>query len=345
MKVHDSQPTSCESSGRPIPVVALVACSDFAPFQFSVPCAIFGNFIPRLRLFDLRICTTEQGPIRNEFGMVINAEYGIEGLTDADVIIIPCWPETLHKPEEPFLDALRAASTRGALIVGLCLGSYPLAYAGLLDGRRASTHWEVMDDFRRRFPKVILDPKALYLNDGGLITSAGTGAGIDCCLDIVRSIHGSRIANQIAQRLVLPYFREGRETQFVSLPGPRNSSSSRIQRTTAIMVDNLAERYDTASLADMTGMSRRNFTRQFQSVTGMAWGQWLQLKRLQKVQVLLEDATMRVESIPELVGISSAVALRKQFRSEFGTSPSEWRRTRNHSRAPQDMTDQLCTSV
>lgn len=308
------------------PVVAIVACDGFAPFQFSVPCVIFGNFLPGIRLFDLRICAEEKGPLRNEFGMCIDTPHSINMLDAADVIVIPFWPDPAMHPSESLLRALRAAAARDAIIVGLCLGGYPMAYAGLLDNRRASTHWEVLTDFKARFPKVILDPDALYVNDGGLITSAGTGAGIDCCLNIVRSIHGGRIANQVAQRLVIPYFREGRHNQFVASPVPESADGGRIQRATAFMMENLSERHDVDRLAALAGMSRRSFTRHFSRATGMPLVDWLQTKRLQKAQALLEDPSLRVELISDLVGFASAVAFRRQFRAEFGTSPSEWRR-------------------
>jgi transcriptional regulator GlxA family with amidase domain len=226
-----------------LPVVAVVACNGFAPFQFSIPCVIFETSCRGLT-FDLRICAIDEGELRNDFGMSISTPYGIETLQDADVIVIPFWPDPALRPQEALLGALRMAADHGALIAGLCLGGYPLAYAGLLDGRRASTHWEVIADFAARFPKVQLDAAALYVKDGQLVTSAGTGAGIDCCLDIVRSIHGSQIANRVAQRLVIPFFRDGQDNQFVSVPIPENAESERIRRAAAYVLENLAERHD-----------------------------------------------------------------------------------------------------
>lgn len=310
-----------------LPMVAVVACNGFAPFQFSVPCVIFGNFLPGLTHFDLRICAADEGEIRNDFGMSISTPYGIDTLLEADIIVIPFWPDPALKPRAELLDALRQAAERGALIAGLCLGGYPLAYAGLLDGRRASTHWEVIADFAARFPKVKLDSDALYVKDGTLITSAGTGAGIDCCLDIVRSIHGSQIANRVAQRLVIPFFRGGQDNQLVPVPIPGNADSERIRRSAAYVLENLAERHDVDRLAGLAGMSRRTFTRHFQKATGMPLVDWVQSKRLQKAQALLEDREIRVEAIAELVGFASPVAFRRVFKAEFGTPPSEWRRT------------------
>lgn len=317
-----------------LPVVAVVACNGFAPFQFSIPCVIFGNFLPGIDLFDLRICAIDEGELRNDFGMSISTPYGIETLQDADVIVIPFWPDPALRPQEALLGALRMAADHGALIAGLCLGGYPLAYAGLLDGRRASTHWEVIADFAARFPKVQLDAAALYVKDGQLVTSAGTGAGIDCCLDIVRSIHGSQIANRVAQRLVIPFFRDGQDNQFVSVPIPENAESERIRRAAAYVLENLAERHDVDSLAGQAGMSRRTFTRHFQKATGMPLVDWVQSKRLQKARALLEDRDIRVEAIAELVGFASPVAFRRLFKSEFGTPPSEWRKSYAKAQAP-----------
>jgi transcriptional regulator GlxA family with amidase domain len=319
--------TSHPPERRPLPIVAIVACDGFAPFQFSVPCVIFGNFLPGTNLFDLRICAVDDGDLRNEFGMWISTPFGVETLLEADVIVIPFWPDPALKPRETLLDALRRAADSGALIAGLCLGGYPLAYAGLLDGRRASTHWEVVSDFRQRFPNVTLETDALYVKDGSIITSAGTGAGIDCCLNIVRSIYGSQIANRVARRLVIPFFREGQDNQLVPMPIPENTESERIRRTAAYVLENLAERHGVDRLAFLAGMSRRSFTRHFQKATGMGLMDWIQSKRLQKAQELLEDPCIRVEAISELVGFASPVAFRRLFKAEFGASPSEWRRS------------------
>lgn len=318
------------SCGTRLPVVAIVACDGFAPFQFSVPCVIFGNFLPDIMLFDYRVCTVEPCPLRNEFGMSISTPYRAETIATADVVVIPFWKSPDEHPSEELVQALRHAHANGAKVVGLCLGSYVLAYAGLLDHRRASTHWEVIEDFRNRFPKVKLEESALFVEDGNVVTSAGTGAGIDCCLEIVNDLYGSEITNRVAQRLVIPFWRDGSHAQFIKSPVARNSNCLRLERTIAFVSENLSEPHDVDTLADRSGMSRRSFTRNFQRMTGMSLGNWLLCQRLQKALVLLETTDTHIESIATLVGFPSAAALRRHFQAKHGVTPSDWRKSNNH---------------
>ncbi|TGV08269.1 helix-turn-helix domain-containing protein [Mesorhizobium sp. M8A.F.Ca.ET.173.01.1.1] len=313
-----------------VPTVAIVACDGFGAFQFSAPCVVFGSSLQGLFLFETRVCAVEGRTLRNEFGMLIETPHGIDALVDADVIVIPFWRSPGERPPEDLLEALREAHMRHALIVGLCLGGYVLAYSGLLDHRRASTHWDLTEDFTKRFPKVMLNPEALYVEDNNLVTSAGMGAGIDCCLNIVRSIHGSKIANQVAQQLVIPFYREGKNAQFVQMPVPDSPDVARIQNTLAYVAENLRDdhKHDVNSLAARACMSRRSFTRHFNKVTGMSLGKWVLSRRLQKAQLLLESTSNRIEDVAYMVGFPSAVSFRQHFRSEFGTTPKEWRQAR-----------------
>lgn len=224
------------------------------------------------------------------------------------------------------VDAVIAAHGRGAQVVGLCLGTYVLAYAGLLDGRRASTHWEYEQDFIRRFPAVRLDTNALYVDDGELVTSAGTAAGLDCCLHLVRQRHGSEIANKLARRLVIPPHREGGQAQFIEQPVPASTRDARINQLFDQLRIHLAEPHTLDSLAEHCLMSRRTFTRRFQLATGLSLGDWLLAERLRRSQELLESSSHTVERIAELVGLKSATTLRQHFRARFGVSPREWRR-------------------
>ncbi|WP_197922665.1 GlxA family transcriptional regulator [Thiosulfatihalobacter marinus] len=308
------------------PMVAVLVCDGFAPFQFSVPCAIFGNFLPGLDLFDMRICAVEPQPLHNEFGMSIVPTGGTETIETADVIVIPFWNSPDKLPSEDLVNALRRADDNGAKLVGLCLGGYVLAYAGLLDHRRASTHWEVVEDFRTRFPKVRLNDAALFVEDGNLMTSAGTGAGIDCCLEIVRSYYGSDISNRVAQRLVIPYCRDGSQAQFIQTPAMSNSDSLRLERTIAYLTEHLAGTHDVDSLAARSGMSRRSFTRNFRKMTGTSLGSWLTGQRLQKALLLLETTDTHIESIATLIGFPSSAAFRRHFLARCGLTPSNWRK-------------------
>lgn len=220
---------------RPL-IVAVITFDRFSPFHCSVPCLIFGDkMMPGQSLFELRLCAGDdtRQPASSQ-GFRMEADYGLEGLLEADIIIIPFWRDPAERPAQPLLDALVAARIRGAQIVGLCLGTYVLAYAGLLDGRGAATHWEFEQEFVQRFPRVRLDTNALYVDDDGLITSAGTAASLDCCLYLVRQHHGSQIANKLARRLVvcLPTGRVARPSSSSSRcpppPGMPGSTSCSI---------------------------------------------------------------------------------------------------------------------
>lgn len=224
------------------------------------------------------------------------------------------------------LDALIAARARGARLVGLCLGTYVLAYAGLLEGRRASTHWEYEQDFMSRFPAVQLDTNALYVDDEGLVTSAGTAAGLDCCLYLVRQYYGSAIANKVARRLVIPPYREGGQAQFIEQPVPASTRDTRMNQLLDHLRAHLAEPHTLDTLAANTLMSRRTFTRRFHQATGLSVGEWLLAERLRRSQELLEVSGHSIERIAELIGFKSATSLRNHFRARFAVSPSEWRR-------------------
>lgn len=313
----------------PTPVVAVITFDHFSPFHCSVPCLIFGDtMMPGQSLFELRLCSGDdtQQPASSQ-GFRIDAGYDLEGLLEADIIIIPFWRDPAERPSQPLLDALVAAHRRGAQVVGLCLGTYVLAYAGLLDGHRASTHWEYEQDFIRRFPAVRLDTNALYVDDQGLITSAGTAAGLDCCLYLVRQHHGSQIANKLARRLVVPPHREGGQAQFIEQPVPASTLDARINLLLDHLRAHLAEPHTLDSLAEHCLMSRRTFTRRFQRATGLSLGEWLLAERLRRSQELLESGTHSMERIAELVGLRTAAGLRQHFRHRFGVSPREWRRT------------------
>ena len=309
-------------------VVAVITFDHFSPFHCAVPCLIFGDtMMPGASLFELRLCagdaTRQPGSAQ---GFRIDASHGLEGLVGADIVIIPFWRDPAERPAQPLLDALVAARHRGAQIVGLCLGTYVLAYAGLLEGRRASTHWEFEQDFMSRFPAVQLDTNALYVDDEGLVTSAGTAAGLDCCLYLVRQYYGSAIANKVARRLVIPPYREGGQAQFIEQPVPASTRDTRMNQLLDHLRAHLAEPHTLDTLAANTLMSRRTFTRRFHQATGLSVGEWLLAERLRRSQELLEVSGHSIERIAELIGFKSATSLRNHFRARFAVSPSEWRR-------------------
>jgi len=314
------------SAGMSIPAVAIVVAPGFNPFHFSIPCMIFGPVLPERQLFDLCVCAETPGKVRSNGFISVDAAAGLEALTRADIVIVPYWQDPREKPSSVLLNALIDAHRRGAEVVGLCLGAYVLAYAGLLDDRRAATHWEFECDFVARFPRVHLDANALYVADGRLITSAGTAAGLDCCLYLVRQRYGSAIANRIARRMVVAPYREGGQTQFIERPVPETTRDARINQLLEYLRKNLDRSHDLDSLARLALMSRRTFTRQFQRATGMSTGEWLTGERLQRAQALLEESDHSVEAIAGMTGFQSAVTFRQHFKARFSVSPGEWRK-------------------
>ncbi|MBS1212980.1 MAG: transcriptional regulator containing an amidase domain and an AraC-type DNA-binding domain [Proteobacteria bacterium] len=292
----------------PTHVVAVLAFDRISAFHLSVPCVVFGEAHPGMPPISLRVCAVDRSPLRTSSGFSLNVEHGLEAIAPAEL-----------------LAALVAAHLRGADIVGLCLGAYVLAEAGLLDGRRATTHWECAADFARRYPQVRLDPAVLYVEDGQLTTSAGTAAGIDCCLHLLRRDYGSRVANAVARRLVVSPHRQGGQAQFVEQPLPANTRDSRLGDLLDRVRASLDRPHTLDSLAAQSLMSRRTFTRHFRQLTGNTVGAWLLGERLARSQQLLEAADHTVEQVASLAGFGSAASLRQHFQRAFGITPSAWR--------------------
>lgn len=306
--------------------VAVVAFDRISPFHLATPCVVFGEDHPDCPPVDFRVCATEPGTLRTSTGFDIAVRHGLAALDGADTIIVPSWRDPDEKPPAPLLSALNTAHARGAKIVGLCLGAYVLAEAGLLDGRTATTHWAYAADFGQRYPGVRLDANVLYIEDDGVVTSAGTAAGIDCCLYLLRQRHGSSIANSVARRLVVPPHRQGGQAQFIAQAIPETRSNSRLSELCDWVRQNLQLSHTVASLAERASISRRTFTRQFKQLTGNSFLPWLQSERLSHVQRLLESTDAPIAGIAEQAGFGSPESLRVHFRRQFGISPSEWRR-------------------
>lgn len=319
------------TSPLPLPdpacLVAVVAFDRISPFHLCVPCVVFGESHPGAPAFDLRVCAAEPGSLRTTAGFAITEVHGLDALAQAQLIIVPSWRDPAERPPEALLQALVAAHRRGAQVTGLCLGAYVLAEAGLLDGRRATTHWAYAQDFARRYPAVQVDADVLYIDEGDVLTSAGTAAGIDCCLHLLRRRHGAVVANRVARRLVVPPHRQGGQAQFIEQPLPERASGTRL----ADLIDHararLHEPHTLDSLAARAAMSRRSLTRQFRALTGSTVQQWLLGERLALVQRLLEQGDASVERIAEQAGFGSPVSLRHHFRAAFGVSPTAWRQT------------------
>lgn len=310
------------------PVVAVVAFDGISPFHLSVPCLVFGEDyagggVPR---FDLRVCAAEPCTLRTTAGFTIGAPHGLDAIDEADIVIVPSWRDAHQTPHDALLASLRAAHARGALMVGLCLGAFVLAAAGVLDGRPATTHWAWAETFARRYPSIRVDAAVLYVDDGDVLTSAGTAASLDCCLHLLRRRCGARAANYVARRLVVPPHRQGNQAQFVEQPVGVDARDDRLSTLLEWAQQNLAESHSLDSLAERALMSRRTFTRRFKLATGTTVGAWLLAARLARAQQLLETTTDSIDGIAEAAGFGSAVSLRQHFAEAFKTSPSNYRR-------------------
>ena len=307
--------------------VAVVAFDGISSFHLSVPCIVFGDAFPGVPRFDFSVCAWERGPLTTTGGFEIRVHHGLEAVADADIVIVPSWRNAEEAVPPVLCTALRAAYRRGAQVVGLCLGAYALAEAGLLDKRRATTHWAFATHFARRYPKVQVEAEMLYVDDGRLLTSAGTAAGLDCCLHLVRERHGAEAANALARILVTPPHRQGGQAQYIDHPLPKTPRDSRLAGLLDWVREHPAEPHSLDSLAERALMSRRSFTRHFRLLTGTTVGQWLLAERLALTQRLLETTDHSVERIAELTGMGSPESLRHHFRQALGVSPSAWRRT------------------
>lgn len=316
---------SISSPRPPRLIVAVVAFDLISPFHLAVPCAVFGEEHPGLTDFEFKVCAPESGRLRTTTGFGLSVDHGLEALIDAGLIIVPSWRDPAERPPQALLDALQAAHARGVRIVGLCLGAFVLADAGLLAGRRATTHWAFAAELARRHPDVAVDADVLYLDDGLITTSAGTAAGLDCCLHLLRSMHGSEIANKVARRLVVPPHRQGGQAQFIEQPLPESGADTRFDALLTWLRSHLHLAHDLDSLAARALMSRRSFTRRFRQRTGLTLVQWLTAERLALSQRLLETTDHPVEQVAALAGFGSAVSLRQQFRRALGVSPITWR--------------------
>lgn len=310
-----------------IPTIAVIAFDQISPFHLSVPCVVFGDVHPGLPRFNFKVCAAEPGPINTTAGFSLGIKHGLASLRTADTIIVPSWRDPAERPPERLLKAIASAHQRGTQIVGLCLGAYVLAEAGVLDGRRATTHWAYAKDFADRYPAINVDADILYVEDGNVLTSAGTAAGIDCCLYIVRQGYGAESANRLARRLVVPPHRQGGQAQFIEQPIPTSARNSRLSELIDWVRANLNQTHTLDSLSDQVLMSRRTFTRQFRLLTGMTVGEWLQSERLALTQRLLETSNHSIDAIAALAGFGSPESLRLRFRQSFGLSPTAWRQS------------------
>ncbi|MFG2137207.1 GlxA family transcriptional regulator [Streptomyces sp. NPDC048650] len=261
-------------------------------------------------------------------GLELSAPYGLEAISRAGTVVVPAWRSITQAPPPAALDALRRAHEEGARIVGLCTGAFVLAAAGLLDGRPATTHWMYAPTLAKRYPSVHVDPRELFVDDGDVLTSAGTAAGIDLCLHIVRTDHGADAANALARRLVVPPRRTASEMghqRYLDRSLPEEIGADPLAEVVAWALEHLHEQFDVETLAARAYMSRRTFDRRFRSLTGSAPLQWLITQRVLQAQRLLETSDYSVDEVAGRCGFRSPVALRGHFRRQLGASPAAYR--------------------
>ena len=296
-------------------------------FESSIPLSVFGvdrqdAGVPRYRLL---VCAGEEGPLATTGGLTMTAPYGLESLGRAGTVVVPAWRSAAQLPPPEAVEALRKAHREGARIIGLCTGAFVLAAAGLLDGRAATTHWMYAPTLAKRYPQVQVDPRELFIDDGDVLTSAGTAAGIDLCLHVVRTDHGAEAAAALARRLVVPARRTGGQAQYIDRSLPEEIGNDPLAEVVTWALDNLSKQFDVETLAARAYMSRRTFDRRFRSLTGSAPLQWLISQRVLQAQRLLESTDVSVDEVARRCGFRSPVALRGHFRRQLGVSPAVYR--------------------
>lgn len=312
--------------------VGILAYDGMSGFESGLAAEIFGITelsdmfsaeIPR-PWYSIKLCA-ETPEVRMIGGATVRAGYGLADLVAADTLIIPSVRDVTEPLSPALIDAIRSAHDRGARLVSICSGAFALAAAGVLDGRQATTHWIYVDLLQQRYPEVDVDPAPLYVDGGGVLTSAGCAAGLDLCLHIVRSDHGVRIANDIARRLVISPHRAGGQAQYIDSPVPEPAADGRIAASMEWALSNLDSPITLDELASQSALSRRTYLRQFAKATGTTPIKWLIEQRIQASLALLESSSLSIEQIATRVGFESAVTYRHHFVRQLHTTPSDYR--------------------
>jgi transcriptional regulator GlxA family with amidase domain len=308
--------------------IAVLALPAVVAFDLGVPAQVFSaaRDADGRRRYAVRTATPDGGPVRTAAGFSALPEHDLTLLDTADTVIVPGVHRSSVDTTEEVYAALRAAHARGARVMSICTGAFVLAGAGLLDGRRATTHWAFAEQFRQRYPRVKLDPDVLFVDDGEILTSAGVAAGIDLCLHVVRRDHGSEVANRAARRCVVPAWRDGGQSQFIERPLPALGDAT-TGPTRAWALERLDRPLDLADLAAHARMSVRTFTRRFRAETGLSPGRWLVHQRVEQARRLLESTDLPIDRVAAQSGLGSAASLRQHLHATVGVAPGAYRRT------------------
>jgi transcriptional regulator GlxA family with amidase domain len=311
---------------RKIGTIAVLMFNDVPIFETSVPISVFGmdrtdSGAPKFTLLPV---AAEDGPLISTGGVEVQARYGLDDFDDAGIVVIPSWRGAQEIVPEESLEAIRAAHADGAVVVGLYLGVFVLAATGLLDGRQVATHWFFAAALAARYPKIQVDPAVLFVDDGDVVTSAGTAAGLDACIHIVARFWGVKAATAIAGRMAFSPQRSGAQAQVTAGPAQAGSSNG-LSEIMEYVIRNLDQQIDVDKLAAQCGLSRRTFDRRFRAVTGLSPLQWILHQRVLRAQHLLEETDLTINAIARRVGLSKAVSLRPMFRRVVGLSPQDYR--------------------
>ncbi|QCL97955.1 transcriptional regulator FtrA [Agrobacterium tumefaciens] len=307
-------------------VVSLVY-DGLCTFEFGITAEVFGLYRPEAGpdWYTFRSVSLEGQVLHACGGLTVTATGSLADLYQAGTIIIPGWRGPDEAVPGQICRALVDAYESGARIVSICGGAYVLAAAGLLNGRRATTHWRFAEDLARRYPAIAIDASCLYVDEGDILTSAGSSAGIDLCLHIVRSDFGVELANTVARRLVMYSHRQGGQSQFIERPVPFRREADRLSSILGQILAQLQHPHTISSLAHKAGMSERTFQRRFRSLTGLPPLRWILRERLEQARVLLETSPATPDDIARETGLGSAENLRLQFRRHYGVSPATYR--------------------
>ncbi|MEU6237730.1 helix-turn-helix domain-containing protein [Kitasatospora sp. NPDC047058] len=311
----------------PFTSVAAYAPPGVGMLAVGIVAEVFGPHGEAMPGFDFALCTDRPGSVRTDLGVPLTIEHGLDRLAAADLVLALPGAGFRTPPPPAVLDALSAAHERGAVVAAHCVGAFTLAAAGLLDGRRATTHWRFAGLLARSYPDVAVEPGALYLDDGRITTGAGAAAGFDLCLHLIRREHGAAVANHVARDMVLPSHRDGGQAQYLAAPVPGDGQDERLAAVLAWAREHLHEPLPVAELARRAVMSKRSFLRRFAAATGTTPHAWLRDLRLAAAEELLETTDLPVEEVARRVGYGSAAVLRERFVRRRGVPPRSYRRS------------------
>jgi transcriptional regulator GlxA family with amidase domain len=304
--------------------VAVLALPGFVPFDFGIACDAFGlvNDANGVKAYDVLVCGASR--IVRTRGFEMRVQHGLKALADADTIVVPGIDPPAVPVSKAVREALRSASERGARVTSICTGAFVLAASGLLDGKRATTHWACASELARLYPKITVDPDVLFVDEGSIVTSAGVSSGMDMCLHVIRRDHGQAVAARVARLAVAPLSRDGGQAQFIRHDPPSSPSSL------APLIEWMSKNFDASqtveALAGRAGLAPRTFARRFREQTGTTPLQWLVTARIQRAQELLVESEASINQTALLAGFDSPVTFRGRFRRSVGLTPSEYRR-------------------